>query len=245
MSQVNDNLILVVGKSATGKSMCLQNLPNPEGVLYLNCESGKKLPFKNKFKKAIITDPNQIYDMFNRAEESPEIHTIVIDSATFLMEMFESVHIIGSADSRSMWGAYAEFWRNLMQQYVAKSSKNVIMTAHVADILNEKEGVVETLVKVKGSLMNNGIESYFSNIIACKRVSLKDISKAGAKGNLLNITETDERKQFKYVFQTDLDEKTRNERIRGPIGMWDDSEFYIDNDISFVLKRNHEYYNED
>ena len=177
MSQVNDNLILVVGKSASGKSMCFRNIENPEGVLYLNCESGKKLPFKNKFKKAVITDPYQVYDMFIKAEQEPSIHTIIIDSGTFLMEMFESVHIVNSADSRSQWGAYAQYWRNLMQQYVAKSTKNVIITAHVSDVLNEKEGIVETLVKVKGSLMNNGIESFFSNIIACKRVSLKDIEK--------------------------------------------------------------------
>lgn len=37
MTQVNDQLVLICGKSATGKSMCLRNLKN---VLYLNCESG-------------------------------------------------------------------------------------------------------------------------------------------------------------------------------------------------------------
>lgn len=37
---VNDNLVLLVGKSAAGKSASLMNLPNPEGVMYLNCEAG-------------------------------------------------------------------------------------------------------------------------------------------------------------------------------------------------------------
>jgi hypothetical protein len=37
---VNDNLALIVGKSAGGKSASLRNLKNPEGVMYLNCESG-------------------------------------------------------------------------------------------------------------------------------------------------------------------------------------------------------------
>ena len=46
---VNDNLVLLVGKSASGKSRSLKNLKNPEGVLYLNCEAGKKLPFRSKF----------------------------------------------------------------------------------------------------------------------------------------------------------------------------------------------------
>ena len=43
--KVNDNLVLVVGKSAAGKSASLMGLENPEGVMYLNCEAGKKLPF--------------------------------------------------------------------------------------------------------------------------------------------------------------------------------------------------------
>ncbi len=40
----NDNLVLISGESGSGKSMCLRNLKDPEGVMYLNCEAGKKLP---------------------------------------------------------------------------------------------------------------------------------------------------------------------------------------------------------
>ena len=36
----NDNLVLLCGKSATGKSTSLMELKNPEGVMYLNCEAG-------------------------------------------------------------------------------------------------------------------------------------------------------------------------------------------------------------
>ncbi len=39
-NQVNDHLVLIVGKSAAGKSACLMGLKNPEGVFYLNCEAG-------------------------------------------------------------------------------------------------------------------------------------------------------------------------------------------------------------
>lgn len=38
--QINDHLVLLGGKSATGKSASLMNLENPKGVLYLNCEAG-------------------------------------------------------------------------------------------------------------------------------------------------------------------------------------------------------------
>lgn len=40
MSQQNDHLVLIGGKSGGGKSASLRNLPEPEGVLYLNCEAG-------------------------------------------------------------------------------------------------------------------------------------------------------------------------------------------------------------
>ena len=96
---VNDNLILIVGKSATGKSMCLKDIKDHEGVLYLNCESGKKLPFKNKFKKVTVTDPHTVTGAFTQAEEMPEVHTIVIDSLDFLMDMYESQYVITSPNT--------------------------------------------------------------------------------------------------------------------------------------------------
>ena len=37
---MNDHLVLVLGKPATGKSASLMNLENPQGVIYLNCEAG-------------------------------------------------------------------------------------------------------------------------------------------------------------------------------------------------------------
>jgi putative ribosome biogenesis GTPase RsgA len=38
--QFNDHLVLLCGKSATGKSASLMNLEKPEVVMYLNCEEG-------------------------------------------------------------------------------------------------------------------------------------------------------------------------------------------------------------
>ena len=43
----NDHLILISGKSKTGKSSSLESLKDDTGVIYLNCENGKKLPFKH------------------------------------------------------------------------------------------------------------------------------------------------------------------------------------------------------
>jgi hypothetical protein len=240
MSQVNDNLILIVGKSAGGKSASLKDLKDPQGVLYLNCESGKKLPFKSKFIEKTVTDPLQVYEAFDWVEGQPPLHTVVIDTQTYLMDMFESLYVIGSANTQSAWGQYAQYFKNLMQQYVAKCSKNVIFLAHSADELNKDDMVMETKVPVKGSLKNNGIESFFSQVISAKKVPIKVLK--DYPNALLNISPEDEALGYKHCFQTRLTKDTVGERLRGPIGMWDVKETFIDNNAQQVLERLHQFY---
>jgi AAA domain len=241
MSQTyNDHLVLIGGKSATGKSASLMQLANPEGVMYLNCEAGKRLPFKTKFKQYTITDPMQVIEAFDAAETKPEIHTIVVDSLTYLLDMYESIYVLPSANGMKAWGDFAQYFKVLMQQKVAGSSKSVLFTAHTADTLNETEMLMETKVPVKGSLKNNGIESYFSIVIASKKVALKQLK--GYESPLLTITPEEEVLGFKYVFQTKITKDTVNERLRGPLGLFDTKETFIDNNIQLVLDRLEEYY---
>ena len=189
----------------------------------------------------MITDPVQVYQAFDEAEQMPEIHTIVVDSLTFLMEMFESVYVVNSANTMAAWGNYAQFYKNLMQQYVAKSTKNVIFIAHTADTLNEGEMVMETKVPVKGSLKGVGLESFFSVVIASKKVPLKTLK--GYESDMLTITPEEEALGFKYVFQVKITKETVNERLRGPLGLFSTAETYIDNDMQKVLDHLHKYYN--
>jgi len=236
----NDHLVLVAGKSSTGKSACLMDITNPEGVLYLNCESGKKLPFRSKFHEEIVTDPYQLYEAFDHVASTGNFHTIVVDSQTYLMDMFESEHVLKSANTMKAWSDYSQFWKRLMQQYVAKSPANVIFTAHTLDTLNESDMVMETQVPVKGALKNQGIESYFSTVISTKKMPIKKLK--DYENDLLNITPEEEALGFKYVFQTMLTKETVNERIRSPLKMWTKNETYIDNNIQLVVDRLHEYY---
>lgn len=237
---VNDNLVLLVGKSAVGKSASLMGLKNPEGVLYLNCEAGKKLPFRSKFLEKVVTDPLQVNEGFQWAETRPDIHTTVVDTATYLLDMYESLYVLGSADTQKAWGNFAQYWKTLMQQDVAKSTKNVVFLAHTMDQLNAGEMVMETKVPVKGSLKNNGIESYFSLVIAAKKKTLKDLK--DYRNELLVITPEEEALGFKYVFQTRITKDTVHERIRGPLGMWDTAETFIDNNMQLVFDRLKAYY---
>jgi hypothetical protein len=237
---MNDHLVLIGGKSASGKSASLMNIKNPEGVMYLNCESGKKLPFRSKFKEFTITDPLQIEEAFQHAETMPDIHTIVIDSITYLMDMYESVYVLNAANTMKAWGEYSQYFKRLMQNHVAKSTKNVICLAHTLDTLNEATMSMETNVPVKGALKNQGIESYFSIVIGTKKMPLKTLE--GYKSDLLNVTAEEEALGFKYVFQTKITKDTTNERLRGPIGLFETNETFTDNDCQKVLDRLHEYY---
>lgn len=237
---LNDHLVLISGKTSTGKSASFRNLKDPEGVLYLNCENNKKLPFPAKFIQRTVIDPLQMYQAFPYAETKDEIHTIITDSLTYMMDMYESKYVLTATNTMKAWGDYSQFLKNLMNEYVAVSTKNVIFTAHTLDILNEVEMVRESMVKVKGSLMNNGIESMFSTVISTKKMTLKSLEKY--ESGLLNISEQEEILGFKYVFQTMLTRETVNERIRSPISMWTPQETFIDNDIQLVIDRLHEFY---
>lgn len=240
---MNDNLVLICGKSATGKSLSLRNLKNPEGVMYLNCENNKKLPFPSKFKELTVVDPMQVYEAFDVAESMPDVHTIVVDTLTFMMDMYETIYVLphaGGPKGMTAWGDYAQFMKRLMSQYVANSTKNVIFLAHTSDVMNDKEMALETLVAVKGSLMKNGIESFFSTIVATKRVELSELKKCDSK--LLNISADEEEDGFKYVFQTLLTKKTVNERMRSSFGFWDRKETFIDNDAQLLIEKLDNYY---
>jgi len=238
-AKTNDHLVIVGGKSATGKSASLMELENPTGVWYMGCESGKKLPFRSQFREFTITDPMQIFEAFEVAETDPDCHTIIIDTLTYLLDMYESMYVLNSANTMKAWGDFQQYFKKLMQKYVAESSKNVIFLAHTADVVND-DHVRETSIPVKGALKNNGIESYFSVVLACKKVPLKQLE--GYENDLLTITEEEEILGFKYVYQTRLTKDTVNERIRGPLGLFDRSETFIDNNMQLVINRLHEYY---
>ena len=239
---MNNNLVLLCGKSATGKSASLQMLKDPEGVMYLNCENNKKLPFRSKFKEFTITDPTDVPDAIDSVQDNDKVHTIVIDSLTYLMDMFESTKVLTSTNTMKAWGQYAQFMKNMMAQNVANSNKNIIFIAHTSDIFNESEMVNETMVKVKGSLMNTGVESYFSTVIGCKKVPLKNLE--AYKSDLLSYNDEEKLLEYKYVYQTKLTKDTVNERIRSPMRMWDTQETFIDNNLQHILDRLHTYYDE-
>lgn len=242
MEQVQNNqLILVSGYSSTGKSSSLRNLREPEKWMYLNCE-GKLLPFRSKFQEYKISDPYQVYEAFDYATDpSNDIAGIIVDSLTYLMDMFETNYVQTASDTRKAWAEYGNFFRTLMFDKVVKFNKDTIFLAHVLDTTDETDLSIRTQVPIKGALKAQGVESFFSTVVSTKRKNIKDLKDYDNK--MLTITEDEELDGFKYVFQTRIDKKSINERIRSPMGMFSRKETFVDNDCQMLLDHLREYYN--
>lgn len=177
---------------------------------------------------------------FQWAETQPQIHTIVVDSLTYYLDMVESQLVLTSSNTQQAWGQFAQQFKHLMQVLVATSTKNVIFLAHTKDEINDTDMVRETMVPVKGALKNQGIESYFSLVIAAKKMKLRDLE--NYQNDLLHINEREEMLGYKHVYQTMVTKETVNERLRGPEDLFEIKETFIDNDMQLVLDRLHEYY---
>lgn len=229
----NDQLVLISGESSAGKSASLRNIRNQEKWLYLNCEAGKRLPFRSKFQAFRVTDPYQVYEAFDHGTNNPDVDGIIVDTITFLMDMFESNYIVGSPNTQKAWGDYAQFYKVLMQQKVTHFAKPTIILGHTKEELDEAAGIMRRSVPVKGSLKNNGVEAYFSTVVSAKRVPLKELKDFDPA--LLTITEEEQALGFKHIFQTRPTKATVGERIRSPMGLFEPKQTFMDNDAQLLL----------
>lgn len=237
MSEQNNRVVLCTGKPASGKSASLLKAKDDPGVIYLNTDL-KDLPFKAKFKELKLTDPLMIHQACAEIEKMDDVHTVVLDTMTFLMDMYESQYVQRATNTMKAWGDYAQFYKKFMHD-IKSSSKNWIIFAHTKDVYNEAELVTEIKVPVKGSVGHTGVEADFTTIIGSKKVPLTKLTE---ENDLLHITPREEAMGFKYVFQTFIDKDTVNDKMRSAMGLWEDNEKYIDNDILLVTKRLEEYY---
>lgn len=238
--QTNDQLVLIVGEATGGKSASLRNIRNPERWAYLNCEAGKRLPFPAKFQNFKIEDPYQVHEAFDHFTGNPDNDGLIVDTVTFMMDMMESMYVLNSSNTQAAWSDFQQFFKKLMQEKVVRYAKPVLMLAHTLASYNEATLSWERSVPVKGALKNNGIEAYFSTIVAAKKVSLKELE--GYKSDLLTVTEDDEILGYKHVFQTRLTAATKGERIRSPMGLFTRDQTYMDNDAQLLLDHLNRYY---
>lgn len=216
------------------------NIRNQERWMHLNTEAGKRLPFRNKFQPFRIEDPYQVHEAFDYATGRDDIDGICLDSLTFLMDMLETQYVLPSTNTMQAWGAYAQFFKVLMQDKIVKFGKPVIITAHLKDELDEKNMEMKTSVPIKGASKNNGVEAYFSTVVSTKKIVLKDLT--DYHQDLLNITAEDEELGYKHVFQTRPTKTTIGEKIRSPMGLFNKKQTYMDNDCQILLDHLHAFY---
>lgn len=241
ITEFNDQMILIGGVSGAGKSASLRNIRNQERWAYINCEAGKRLPFKNKFIQARVDDPYQVHEFVDEAIENPDsIDGLILDTATFMMDMFESQYVLGQADTMKGWSNYAQFWKNLVQKKLVAFGKPVIILAHVLEVYDESSMSMKRSVPVKGSLKNNGLEAYFSTVVEAVKIPVKDLKDADPA--LCIVTEEEQELGFKHVFQTRLTKESIGTRIRSPMGMFSKNQTYMENDAQMLLDHLHEYY---
>lgn len=238
---MNDQLVLICGLSAAGKSASLRKIRNQPKWMYLNTEAGKRLPFANQFWNLKITDPLQVLEAFDHAIANPDkVDGIIIDSITFLMEQYESQYVLTAANTMGAWSNYQQFFKTLLQQKVAQFGKPVIITAHILETYDEGRMEFKSAVPIKGALKANGVEAYFSTVVMAKKVDLKELEAYGS--DLLTIDEDDTDLGFKHVFQTRPTKKTAGDKIRSPMGMFTKAQTYMDNDAQRLLDHLQRYY---
>lgn len=237
---------MIRGESGSGKSMSARDFPNHERIINLVCDSNKKPPFRNSFINIVINDPLEVLDYFDdlQVQNPPKYDAVLIDTATFLMQKYESQHVLTSPNTLAAWNNYGQFFKTLMQEKCSQSLIDVVVYAHSASVFDPKKGEFKVSAPVKGNLKDTKLEAYFTTVLSSKSVDL-DVLEPYIKDNpLLNITERDKEIGNKFVFQTRVTKNTVGEIIKSPEDLFTKEETFIDNNVYAVLKRLKEYYND-
>lgn len=236
----NRRIALIMGPPANGKSASLRKLKQPKGVVYFNTDR-KSLPFKSEFMNVEINDPYEILTYMDEIATQPKevCHTIIIDTITFLMDMFETKYVVNAANTQAMWGQYAQFYKQVIDKALSMD-KNIIFLAHEKKVMNADDMILETKVPIKGSVGATGVEANFEVVLSAKKIATSKLEYLDKTALLVN--DDKEELGLMYVFQTKIDKATLNERMRSPLGMWGRDEKFINNDIQSVIDRLDSYY---
>lgn len=242
----NKRIVLIAGAPSMGKTHSLHAMANDPGVVYLNSDM-KDCPFKvptdGKGMKMLQIDdakiaPQAVVEIEN---DYSNVHTVVLDTITFLMNQFRNQYVLEATDTRAAWQEYAKYYHNLMHA-IKSGSKNYIILAHTTTVYNETELCNETTVPIQGSVGKVGVEADYNIILTPRKINLKTLEPFTQNNDLLTISDREQRLGFKYVFQTGLTSETLGEKIRSPMDLWSEDELYINNDIQLITNRLTEYY---
>lgn len=223
------NVVMLLGKSGTGKSTSVKTL-NPKETVVINV-LGKRLPFKgsqgmyssqnnNLFQR---DDYQQIITLLGHIDKSaPHIKNVIIDDMIYVMrkEYFKRAKETG-------YGKYTELAQHF-QQIVStceglRPDLNIFFILHSEDIQSDK-----TTIGYKVSTIGNLVDNQYNPIEVVPMV-------------LYSSVQYDDKGQAKYGFYTHrFKEGTVEIPAKTPDGMFEED--FISNDLGYVVKAMAEYY---
>lgn len=218
-----DKTILIIGSTGTGKTSSLRNLDLSKTV-YINVDE-KMLPFRSKdlYKQVKLKNTQQLLNGMEATEEDPQVDFVVVDTLTFLGDMYFAEHIENASNTMAGWGNYKSYILKVLNA-AKKSKKHYIFLCHDLDVYDEKEMVTKTFGKIQGSLKGGGLEQHFTFVLYTQVVK-------GDGG------------MPKYVFQTNKAVGNIGVSAKTPFGIFEEP--YTDtNDLVEVYKQIDEFYNE-
>lgn len=225
------NLILIMGKSGSGKSTSIKTL-NPQETVIINVLS-KRLPFKgsnkiyNKENKNLfnISDYSKIKAYLTSiSNNAKHVKTVIIDDCTYLMrkELFAKATDKGY----NKFSEIAKNFQDLVQTIESlRDELNVVLMMHVEEEVHE-----------------NGLDSYKCATVG-KMIEDKYKPEELVTTTLICDIKID-KDTITHGFYTRA--AVYNNKLipaRSPEGMFDEDETFIPNDLQFVVDKVNEFYN--
>ena len=222
------NVVMLLGKSGTGKSTSIKTL-NPEETVIVNV-LGKKLPFKgsgalyNTEKKNLfrIDDYQQMISLLQACNEKPNVKNIILDDCIYIMrkEYFKRAKESGYAKYTELAQHFQQIISTCEQM---REDINVFMILHSEDIQSDK-----TTVGYKVSTIGQLLDNQYNPVEVVPMV-------------LYSAIKFDEKGRPTYGFYTHATmEGTVQIPAKTPDEMF--AEDFIPNDLGAVVKAMNEYY---
>lgn len=223
------NVVMILGKSGTGKSTAIKTL-NPKETVVINVLK-KRLPFKgsgslyNKENKNLFNvddyaSINSFIESINK--NAGYVKNVVVDDLTYVMrkEYFKSAKVTGFTKFVDMG---SHFQSIIQTAENTREDLNVFLVMHCEEVISDN-----VIVGYKPSTIGKMIDSTYNPIEVVPMV-------------LFSSVKYDENKKPMYGFYTHRCMEGSTEiPAKSPDEMFEED--FIPNDLGLVVKRMNEYY---
>ena len=206
--------ILVLGKSGTGKSTSLRNLPSDQTLIIT--PNAKELPWRGSASQYIegknvirTADMNQVATYIEQAAQGSTFKFVVVEDTTHYQNKRMMQNDFIASKDYGKWNRFgADFYKMVAEKM--ETYRDDLWVIFIGHTDHKDDGTVG--LRTSGKLLDNTIDipSYFTTILHA--VVLKSDGK------------------LEYKFQTKNDGYLL---AKSPLGMFDD--MYVDNDMSQII----------